>query len=391
VDQHHPRASDENAGTGESPWKTINHAAAVLQAGDTVLVKEGIYNVGASPDWAAPAVGPAHAGTADAPITFRACRGHRVTITTSGGQAAIGSNRDHVVWDGFIVDMKDRMKGILIFGARGCEVRYCEVRGNHVDSGDNHDGIRIERAPGCRIHHNVIHGVRGKSPNSAGIKVYSKGVKNVIVEDNYIHDNTAGIFDKDFGVDNTYRRNYFTRNGTDFDGNNQGGPARYFIHDNVFDGKIELHAANAGTEIHDNLVRSDSLAGAWAEGVTGTRIWNNVVISRAPSIMACQNKKQDLASAVAYLDHNIYDAPPVYDFGVYTSHHQRLSLAQMRSAGYEKNSRVVSGAGEVFEDEKSYHLLPRWKRAGRDEKPPGPDDIARVLDVSRYGPPDQDD
>lgn len=386
VDQDHPRASDENSGTERSPWKTINHAAAVLEAGDTVLVKEGTYDVGASPSWAAPAVGPAHSGTADSPITFQACRGHRVTITTSGGQAAIGSNRDYVVWDGFVVDMADRMKGILVFGARGCVVRYCEVKGNYVDSGDNHDGIRIERAPDCRIRHNVIHGVRGKSPNSAGIKVYSKGVRNVIVEDNYIHDNTAGVFDRDFGVDNTYRRNYFTRNRTDFYGNNQGGLARYDIYDNVFDGKLELHAGNAGTEIHDNLFRSGSLAGAWAGGVTDTKIWNNLVISKARSIMACQNKKQELASAVAYLDYNVYDARPVYDFGRYTSSHQSLSLDQMRSAGFEGHSAVVSGVGDVFEDEKSYRLLPRWKTAGRQGGAPGPGDIRLVLDLSRYGP-----
>ena len=31
------------------------------------------------------------------------------------------------------------------------------------------------------------------------------------------------------------------------------------IYDNVFDGTIELHAGNAGTEIHDNLVRADKI------------------------------------------------------------------------------------------------------------------------------------
>lgn len=386
VDQDHPQASDDNAGTEEAPWKTINQAATVLRPGDTVLVKQGTYDVGASQGWASPAVGPVHAGTADAPITFQACPGHRVTITTSGGQAAIGSNRDYVVWEGFVVDMTDRMKGIIIFGARGCVVRYCEVKGNYIRSGDNHDGIRIERAPDCWIHHNVICGVKGGGPNSAGIKVYSKGVKNVIVEDNYIHDNTAGVMDKDFGVDNTYRRNYFTRNRLDFYGNNQGGPARYFIYDNVFDGKLELHAGNTGTEIHDNFFRSDSLAGAWAGGVTDTKIWNNVVISNARSIVACQNKRQSLTSAVAYMDYNLYDARPTYDFGEYTPDRQRLSLDEMRSKGFEKNSHVVSGPSDLFEDEKSYRLLPRWKTAGKGSNPPGPENVASVFDLSRYGP-----
>ena len=208
----------------------------------------------------------------------------------------------------------------------------------------------------------------------------------MIVEDNYIHDNTAGVMDKDFGVDNTYRRNYFTANRMDFYGNNQGGPARYFIYDNVFDGKLELHAGNTGTEIHDNLFRSGSLTGAWAGGVTATKIWNNVVISKGRSIMACQNKRQTLASAVAYMDYNLYDARPTYDFGEYTSQCERLSLDEMRSKGFEEHSHVVSGASGVFADEKSYRLLPRWETAGKESDPPGPDDVAAVLDVSRYGP-----
>lgn len=387
VDQGHARAHDENEGTEALPWKTINHAATILQAADTVLVKEGIYNVGASAGWAVPAVNPSHSGTKDNPITFKARPGHRVTITTSGGQAAIGSSsRDYIVWEGFVVNMTDRAKGILIMGARGCTISHCEVIGNYVASSDNHDGIRIERAPDSRIHHCIIRNVKGDSPNSAGIKVYSKGAKNVIIEDNYIHDNTAGVFDKDFGVQNTYRRNYLTRNRTQFYGNNQGGPALYCIYDNVFDGKIELHAGNTGTEIHDNLVRADRLTGAWAGGIAEAKIWNNVVISNGPSIMACQIKKQQLSVALAYMDYNVYDAEPDYDFGEYTSKRQRLSLAPMQSAGFEKNSHVVSSAKDVFEDEKSYKLLPRWKTAGRYGDAVGPENIALILDTTRYGP-----
>jgi hypothetical protein len=387
VDQGHARASDKNPGTEALPWKTINYAATILRAGDSALVKQGIYNVGTSPNWAVPAVNPSHSGTRDNPITFVSCPRHKVKIITFGGQAAIGSNgRDYIFWEGFVVDMADRAKGILIMNAKGCTIGYSEVIGNYIASGDNHDGIRVERAPDSRIHHCIIRGVKGDSPNSAGIKVYSKGAKNVIIEDNYIHGNTAGIFDKDFGVRNTYRRNHLTRNRTEFYGNNQGGPALYYIYDNVFDGKIELHTGNKGTEIHDNLLRCSQLAGAWAGGVVGTKIWNNIVISNAPSIMACQMKRQQLNVALAYMDYNVYDSEPLYDFGEYTSRHQRLSFDQMQSEGFEKNSRVVSSAAAVFGDEKSYKLLPKWKNAGRDGDGVGPENTALVLDTTRYGP-----
>lgn len=68
------------------------------------------------------------------------------------------------------------------------------------------------------------------------------------------------------------------------------------------------------------------------------------------------------------------------------SNHQRFSLGQMQSSGFEKHSHVVSNVKDVFEDEKSYKLLPKWKTAGRYGDAVGPENIAVVLDTTRYGP-----
>ncbi|NQU75359.1 MAG: DUF1565 domain-containing protein, partial [Planctomycetes bacterium] len=46
VDRGHPQCSDENAGTEALPWKTINKAVSVAQAGDTVWIKAGVYREG---------------------------------------------------------------------------------------------------------------------------------------------------------------------------------------------------------------------------------------------------------------------------------------------------------------------------------------------------------
>ncbi len=43
VDNQHPAAADTNAGTREAPLRTISAAAARAEAGDTVLVRPGIY------------------------------------------------------------------------------------------------------------------------------------------------------------------------------------------------------------------------------------------------------------------------------------------------------------------------------------------------------------
>jgi hypothetical protein len=43
VDKNHPSASDDNAGTLNSPWMTIQHASEMVAAGDTVFVRAGTY------------------------------------------------------------------------------------------------------------------------------------------------------------------------------------------------------------------------------------------------------------------------------------------------------------------------------------------------------------
>ncbi len=44
VDKNHASASDSNPGTINSPWKTIQHAAETVAAGDTGFVRAGTYN-----------------------------------------------------------------------------------------------------------------------------------------------------------------------------------------------------------------------------------------------------------------------------------------------------------------------------------------------------------
>jgi parallel beta-helix repeat protein len=66
VDGNSPAARDANPGTEAEPWKTISQATPLLQAGDTLLIKAGIYRE---------TVLLSQSGTAAAPITIRACPG----------------------------------------------------------------------------------------------------------------------------------------------------------------------------------------------------------------------------------------------------------------------------------------------------------------------------
>lgn len=67
-------ASDDNAGNKLAPFKTLRKAAEVAEAGDTVIVREGVYRE---------TLTPKNSGTAAAPITFRAAEGENVVISAA--------------------------------------------------------------------------------------------------------------------------------------------------------------------------------------------------------------------------------------------------------------------------------------------------------------------
>ena len=72
VSQNHPNANDENDGTEEMPYKTINAAAAVAKAGDKIIVHEGIYRE---------TVTPKNDGVPGAPIVIEGADGEAVTVS----------------------------------------------------------------------------------------------------------------------------------------------------------------------------------------------------------------------------------------------------------------------------------------------------------------------
>jgi pectate lyase-like protein len=59
-----PSGSDANSGTSASPFRTIGHAASVVNPGDMVIVEDGLYHE---------ALNLTRGGTPNAYITFHCC------------------------------------------------------------------------------------------------------------------------------------------------------------------------------------------------------------------------------------------------------------------------------------------------------------------------------
>ncbi|MCR9065116.1 MAG: right-handed parallel beta-helix repeat-containing protein [Cytophagales bacterium] len=75
VNQKHPKASDNNAGTEDAPFKTINKAAQVVKAGEKVLIHAGVYKE---------TVKPLHGGSSESKmIAYEAANDGEVIIKGS--------------------------------------------------------------------------------------------------------------------------------------------------------------------------------------------------------------------------------------------------------------------------------------------------------------------
>jgi parallel beta-helix repeat protein len=77
VDGDHPVARDTNPGTQAQPWKTIAKATPLLQPGDTLFIKEGIYRE---------TIALTRSGTPSSPITIAAYPGHEGKVVINAAQ-----------------------------------------------------------------------------------------------------------------------------------------------------------------------------------------------------------------------------------------------------------------------------------------------------------------
>ena len=106
--------SDADPGTQGSPWATIQHAAEVMVAGDTVLIRGGVYNEN---------VQPSNSGNLTA--------GYIVYSAYPGEQPIIDGTEVETANNGFILYQKSYIKLLKL------EIRNWNDNGIWVDSSDH--------------------------------------------------------------------------------------------------------------------------------------------------------------------------------------------------------------------------------------------------------------
>jgi hypothetical protein len=121
VDAHHTAANDNNPGTLDLPWRTIQHAAETLAAGDTVYIRNGVYHEHLYID--------NHGNVDNGYIVFSAYPGEKPVIDGTGvSDANIGISLDKSYIKLIGLEIQNwNDTGIWIENASFLEISDCEV------------------------------------------------------------------------------------------------------------------------------------------------------------------------------------------------------------------------------------------------------------------------
>ena len=338
---------DANTGLSSSDaFETLQHAADLVSAGDSVLVADGTYvgfdirNVN---------------GTELNPIVFLA-QGDSALITTSGPIRDDGinvENCDYVVIDGFIVNnMPGSGNGIRLVLSDHCIVRHCSCDNNAergiftgftddilieyntcTNSIDEH-GIYVSNSsdrPIIRFNHcygNNAIGIHMNGDLSAG----GDGIiSDAEVYGNIIHDNNQAA-------------------GINMDGCEDPVVYNNLIYNNHFAQGIALFQIDGaiptrGARIYNNtiIIPSDGRWGILVKDGSNvnTQIYNNIIINQHAwrGCVAVEDTSQFLS------DHNI-----VNDRMSASGDGSVISLAQWQALGFDQNSMVSDPLGDIFID-----------------------------------------
>lgn len=334
--------NDAAAGTSAAPWRTLQHAADVVQAGDSVTVRVGTYvGFDLRTD-----------GTAASRITFQAEAG--VAINARNARTPDGINlegADYVTIEGFALN------GLPRAGIRSVLNQHVTIRNNTADSNGTwgiftgfSDDLLIENNVTTRsvaehgiyvsnsgdrpvIRNNLIWGNRGNGIHMNGD--LSQGgdglISGALVERNTIYDNGRG-----------------GGSGINADGVQSSRIQNNLLYNNHASG-ISLYRIDGAAGSKNNIVVNNTVVqaadGRWAlniqSGSTGNTVYNNILYNNHSfrgSIDVSQDSLPGLTSN--------YNA--VMDRFTTNGGNSVLTLAQWRSATGQDANSIIATPSALF-------------------------------------------
>lgn len=349
-----PSGNDGNPGTLGSPFATLQHAAGVVQPGDTILVRAGSYQGGHFTT----------SGTSGQPITLMAYPGEEVSINADNPTTPDGINLEgasYMIVDGFRVDGRTRA------GVRAVLCEHVTIRNVRADANGVWgiftgfcDDLLIENntTTGSIVEHGIYVSNSGDRPVIRGNLIYSNNangihmngdisaggdgiISDALVEENIIFDNGVG---GGSGINCDGVQDSIIRNNLIYN-THASGISLY---------RIDAGASATGNKVYNNtvIVASD---GRWALNIqdasTGNEIRNNIFYSHHSFRGAVSVSADSLPGLVS--DSNVVEDRFTTDDGNST-----LTLAQWQSQTGQDTNTLVSDPDALFVDpgNDDYHL-----------------------------------
>lgn len=356
-----PDGSDTAAGTEGAPFRTIQRAASLVDAGDTVVVRAGTY-AGFQLGWDFP-----QSGTASQPITFRADPG--AVIQSRNGETSDGINLEgssYVVIDGFTVD--NASGNIDRACIRTVSGRNVTVRNNDVSNCGTW-GVFTSHSDFVRIEGNTTSFNNSEDSDNHGIYVSNATADPVIVGNEIQGNRGAGLhMNGDLSQGGNGLITGARVEGNVVSGNGEKGGSAIncdgvqdsLIRNNLLYGNhasgISLYRIDAAEGARNNVVVNNTIRmasdGRWAVNIknrsTGNTVSNNVLLHDGPR-GAINIVRDSLSGFVS--DHNAVTNRFSTDDG-----ESFLTLAQWRAATDQDGNSFVSGPAALFAGANDYHL-----------------------------------
>lgn len=362
VDQNNSRASDSNPGSETLPWKTLKKACAVASAGDSIIVKPGVYIDSTSNE--RQAFNTANSGTSTYPITFISSVPRGAIIRSP----SIGVNYDLIAWgisgrhyiivDGFKIEGGFVFDGCTYSIIKNCELIYgrCPITDPSLNW-----GLTLYGSKYCTIRNNYIHNMADSGNhghNSACIMVFQGSTDNII--ENNLADAGGAIVYAGFGQKggdifrNTFRFNIAQNGAAAFLGMGSTDNTKE-SDDNIYFQNIVINCNSAFSldhlckrwHIYNNTAYNVTVFFAvYLDDNTNNELWNNIAFGGTTDVphtraisWAGYPDPISFSILLAYSDHNCFYNFPIIGFREKTPTLTYSNLSAWNSAtGFDRNS-----------------------------------------------------